>query len=303
MSQNPRRPTQRHTPCGTSEGNVTITMPLGCSHGRLPPAADPMIDRVRQLWAAGDDARIAAGYRSAAEAFVARRALGPTMRILDLACGSGNVAIAAARCGAAVTGLDLVDGLLAAASARAAHEGVSVALHRGTAEALPYPDAAFDTVLSMFGVMFAIRPDRVLAELARVTRPGGQVALASWTSRGFMGRLMGIQAALAPPSPELPDPLQWGEPELMAEWFDPRLWALRVEFRTLVLRYPLTPLGTAELYRAAHGPTIRTFESLGEDRRGSLAADLATHWRRHRRPHRPGTEVEAEFLELVAVRR
>lgn len=260
-------------------------------------------DRVHRLWAAGDDDRIAAGFRQEAEAFVGRRRLGRGLRVLDAACGSGNATIPAVRTGASVTGLDLVGAALAVASARAAREGLTVGLEQGSVELLPYPDAAFDVVLSMFGVMFAARPDRVLAELARVTRPGGQLALASWTPGGFMGDLHAIQAALVPPPLDLPDPLHWGDPEVVGEWFDDREWELNSELRTTSVRYPHTPGGTAELFRAAYGPTVRVFESLDEDRRAVLAGDLTAHWAQHRRGSAAGTEVEAEFLEVVAIRR
>ena len=131
---------------------------------RLP--ADALTDRSRRIWGAGAYDRIAAGFRHEADAFVGRLALGPGQAVLDAACGSGNLTIPAAHTGATVTGLDLVPSLLA------------VALHAGNVEALPYADARFDVVLSMFGVMFAARPVRVAAELARVTRPGGRVARA-----------------------------------------------------------------------------------------------------------------------------
>jgi SAM-dependent methyltransferase len=266
-------------------------------------AAEPAADRVYRLWAAGDDDRIAAGFRHGAEAFVGRRRLGPGLRVLDAACGSGNTTVPAARTGAAVTGLDLVGAALDAASAQAAREGLPVTLDQGSVERLPYPDGAFDVVLSMFGVMFAARPDRVLAELARVTRPGGQVALASWTPGGFMGELLAIHAACFPPPLDLPDPLRWGDPDVVCEWFDDGRWDVTTEVRTLSLRYPYTPGGTAELFRTAYGPTVRAFEALDEDRRAALAADLIAQWTRDRRATAAGTVVEAEFLELLAVRR
>jgi SAM-dependent methyltransferase len=234
---------------------------------------------------------------------VGRQQLGPGLRVLDAACGAGTATIPAARTGATVTGLDLVGAALEAASARAAREGLPVTLDQGTVERLPYPDSAFDVVLSMFGVMFAARPDLVLAELARVTRPGGQVALASWTPGGFMGELLAIHVAHVPPPLDLPDPVRWGDADLVREWFSDGPWELTTEVRTLSIRYRHSPGGTAELFRAAYGPTVHAFGPLEEDRRAALAADLIAHWTRHRRATGAGTEVEAEFLELLAVRR
>ena len=303
MSDQSHDPARHRTICGAATGDITtVAVPVHRTgeHAALP--AEPAADRVYRLWAAGDDDRIAAGYRHGAESFVGRQQLGPGLRVLDAACGSGNAAIPAARTAAAVTGLDLVGAALDAASGRAAREGLAVTLDQGSVERLPYPDGAFDVVLSMFGVMFAARPDLVLAELARVTRPGGQVALASWTPGGFMGELLAIHAAHVPPPLDLPDPVRWGDPAVVREWFDDGPWEVTTAMRTLRMRYPHSPGGTAELFRVSFGPTVHAFGVLEEDRRAALAADLVAHWTRHRGATAAGTEVEAEFLELVAVR-
>jgi SAM-dependent methyltransferase len=290
--------------CGVASGAVTGVAVATGRTGEFPIAAiEPATDRVQRVWAAGDDQLVAAGWRLEAEAFIGRQGLGAGHRVLDAACGSGSATIAAARTGALVTGVDLVTAALEAAATRAASESLPLTLDQDTVERLPYGDGAFDTVLSLFGVMFAARPDRVLAELARVTRVGGRVALACWTSGGFMGELFAIHAAHVPPPLDLPDPFRWGDAETVTEWFDDGLWEVRTERRTASLRYPHTPAGTAELYRAAHGPTVRAFESLDVDGRAALAAALAAHWGRYRRPAAAGTEVGAEFLEVTAVRK
>jgi SAM-dependent methyltransferase len=303
VSHQSHDPAPHRAPCITTGDVFTVAIPLGRTGEHAVPAPDAATDRVHRLWSAGNDQRIADGYCLEAEAFVSRRQLGPGLRVLDAACGSGNATIPVARTGATVTGLDLVGAALEAAAARAVREGLAVTLDQGSVERLPYPDGGFDVVLSMFGVMFAARPDRVLAELARVTRRGGQVALASWTPGGFMGELLAIHTAHILPSLDLPDPLYWGNPSVVGEWFEGGDWDVTTEIRTLSARYPHTPAGTAELFRTAYGPTVRAFESLDEDGRAALAADLAAHWTRHRRSSAAGTEVEAEFLEMVAIRR
>jgi ubiquinone/menaquinone biosynthesis C-methylase UbiE len=264
---------------------------------------DALTERSRGTWSAGDYDRISAGFRDEAEAFVGRRALRPGQAVLDAACGSGNLTIPAARTGASVIGLDLVPTLLAAASAWAEREGLPIALDEGSVEELPYTDAQFDVVLSMFGVMFAARPDRVVCELARVTRPGGQVTLANWTRRGFIGRMLAMHAARVPPAAGIPSPLLWGDEEVLRERFDNHEWRLTTALRTLTFRYSYTPAGTAELFRTAYGPTLRVFEALDEDSRATFAAELAAHWSSHQRGSGPTTEVDAEYLEVVAVRR
>jgi SAM-dependent methyltransferase len=288
----------RRIPCGTTTGDV-VALPL--RRGTSP--GDALTERSRGTWSAGDYDRISAGFRDEAEAFVGRFALRPQQAVLDAACGSGNLTIPAARTGASVTGLDLVPSLLAAASAWAEREGLPLALDEGSVEDLPYADARFDVVLSMFGVMFAARPECVMAELARVTRSGGRVALANWTRSGFIGRMLAMHAAQVPPPAGIPSPLLWGDEEVLRERFNGRDWRLTTTMRTLTFRYPSTPAGTAELFRATYGPTVRVFEKLDEDTRASFAAELTAHWSSHQRTGRATTEVDAEYLEVVAVRR
>ena len=264
---------------------------------------DALTKRSRRIWSAGDYDRISIGFRDDARAFVERLPLRPGQLVLDAACGSGNLTIPAARTGAFVTGIDLVPSLLSATSRWATREGLAVTLDVGNVEELPYPDARFDVVMSMFGTMFAARPDKVVSELARVTRPGGRVALANWTRRGFIGRLLAMHAAVAPAPVEIPSPLLWADETVIRDRFDERTWQLTLTKRTLTFRYPHTPAGTAELFRAAYGPTVRAFATLDENGRASFAADLAAHWSWHQRAGGASTEVEAEYLEVIAVRR
>lgn len=294
-------------PVITTPRATDSTTRSAAAHASGAPGADPLTDRSRRIWSAGDYDRVAAGFRREGEAFVARQRLAPGQRALDLACGSGNLTIPAARAGATVTGLDLAPALLARAAEWARSEALTVALDEGNAEALPYADATFDVVLSMFGVMFAARPERVVAELERVTRPAGRVALANWTREGFVGRMLALHAALVPPPPGVPSPLLWGDEETLRERFDATRWRLTTTRRTLTFRYPHTPAGTAELFRATYGPSVCTFAALDEDGRAALAAELAAHWAEHARavPGAGGacTEVDADYLEVVAVRR
>jgi ubiquinone/menaquinone biosynthesis C-methylase UbiE len=267
------------------------------------PLRVPISDGARAVWSAGDYDRIAAGFRHEAEAFVERQGLARGQRVLDAACGSGNATIPAARTGARVTGIDLVPGLLNATATWGQREGLTIRLDQGTVEDLPYDGAQFDVVLSMFGLMFAARPDRVTSELARVTRSGGRVVLANWTRQGFVGRLIATHAAYVPPPAGLPDPLLWGDESVIHERFDRDTWHVVTTVRTLTLRYPYTPMGTAELYRVAYGPTVRTYEALDEDRRALLAADIEDQWVRDQRRGSPMTEVDAEYREVIAIRR
>src|ERR1051326_869387 len=153
------------------------------------PDITQLKSRMKETWMAGDFGQIANFTAPEAENFVARIGIRPGAKVLDIACGTGNTAIPAARAGASVTGLDLVPNLLSQARARAEREGLKIRFDEGDMEDLPYGEAAFDLVLSMFGAMFGPRPDRVVAELVRVCRAGGRIALASWTPGGFIGQI------------------------------------------------------------------------------------------------------------------
>ena len=269
----------------------------------LDVTSDPLTDRSRRIWSAGDYDRISVGFRDEAASFAGRFGLSAGRDVLDAACGSGNVTIPAARTGATVTGVDIVPQLLRAAQSWAEAEDLAITLDEGSVEALPYEDASFDVVLSMFGVMFAARPEAVVRELARVTRPGGLVALANWTRGGFVGRMLTMHSSLVPPPAEVASPLLWGDEEVLARWFDKDTWEIGTYRRVLTFRYPCTPSGTAELFRSAYGPTVRVFEALNEDRRAQFAAALEDHWVTHQRYGATDTVVDSEYLELVAVRR
>ena len=273
------------------------------SHWAGAAPADPLTERTRRIWSAGDYDLISAGFRDEAEAFVSRLNLAPADEVLDAACGSGNLTIPAARTGARVTGFDIVPSLLDDAANWAAHESLEIAFGEGTVEEMPYQDGQFDVVMSMFGVMFAARPDRVLAELARVTRPGGRVALANWTSGGFVGRMLATHAAYVQPPASLSSPLLWGDRTVMRDRLDERLWDVTTATRTLIFRYPYTPAGTAELFRRSYGPTVRTLEALDDAGRALFAADLSALWTGAQRGSGATTEVESEYLEVIAVRR
>ena len=149
------------------------------------PAMDRIKASMRAVWMAGDFGVIARTLEPAAEAFVARLGEVRGLRVLDVATGSGNVALPLARLGAQVTGVDIAPNLLEQARARAAAEGLSVMFEEGDAEQMLYPDASFDLVVTMFGAMFAPRPELVAGELARVLKPGGRLAMANWNAESF----------------------------------------------------------------------------------------------------------------------
>src|SRR5215208_1666268 len=151
---------------------------------------DPLTARARSVWTAGDFLPIARSFASGADEFIARLELRPDEAVLDVASGTGNLSIPAARAGARVAGIDIAPNLVTQARSRAVEERLAIRFDVGDAEELPYEDDQFDTAVSMFGAMFAARPERAAAELLRVVRRGGRIAMANWTAGGFIGRML-----------------------------------------------------------------------------------------------------------------
>ena len=172
---------------------------------------------MKASWMAGDFGQIANFTVKAAEEFIERTEISPGTRVLDVACGTGNTAIPAARAGGSVTGVDIAPNLLEQARKRAAAEQLEIRFREGDAEELPVGDHEFDVVLTMFGAMFAPRPERVAAELMRVCRPGGLIAMANWTPEGFVGKSFQVLAEMVPPPAGLPDPALWGDEQTVRD--------------------------------------------------------------------------------------
>jgi len=258
--------------------------------------------RVRATWTAGDFGRIAVGFESGAADFIAQLALKQGEDVLDVACGTGNLTLPAARAGARVTGIDIAPGLIAQLQARAVAEGLAVDAREGDAEALPFADASFDTVVTMFGAMFAAHPQQAADELLRVTRPGGRIAMANWAPEGFIGSMLKVTVRDLPPPPGVPSVLLWGNPGVVEERLGAGLSDLRFERRSMVLAYPFEPEQTVELFRTWYGPTVRAFAALDEAGQRGLFADLVRLWTEHNTAGPNGTRVESEFLAVVGIR-
>src|SRR5262245_45693687 len=184
------------------------------------PAPTPDLDalkaRLKATWMDGNYDTFSRFMESGAAAFVDRVGIKPGASVLDVACGSGQLALIAARRGARVTGVDIATNSVEAARGRAAAEGLDARFDEGDAEALPYPDKSFDVVATIYGAMFAPRPERVAAELLRVCRPGGTIAMANWTKEGFIGQMFKTFARFIAP-PGMPAPVLWGDESVVRE--------------------------------------------------------------------------------------
>jgi SAM-dependent methyltransferase len=274
-----------------------------------PPSTPTILDfssiKVRQkaTWESGDFGQIAKSIEPAAEDFMSRLPLRRGDVLLDAACGTGNLAVVAARAGCAVHGLDIASNLIAQARQRARAESLSIAYTEGDAEAMPYPDAKFDMVVSMYGVMFTPQPERIVQEYARVTKPGGLIAMANWTPTGFIGKMFDVFRRHVPPPAGLPSPLQWGDEEIVFERLRAGFGKLRLTRRIARMRYPLDPAGTVEFFRQYYGPAQKAFASLTPEAQADLRADLEQLQAGHNVSGRSNeTEVHAEYLEVHACR-
>jgi ubiquinone/menaquinone biosynthesis C-methylase UbiE len=258
--------------------------------------------RQQQAWASGDYHAVAARIAVVAERLVDAADLHAGWRVLDVATGSGNAAIAAARLGSTAVGVDYVPSLLERARARAAAEGISVELVEGDAEALPFADASFDAVTSVFGSMFAPDHERAAAELVRVTRPGGTIALASWTPNGFLGDFFRTMASHVPPPAGVRSPMLWGTESHVRSLFGDHIASLESVERTFTFRFRSAD-EFVSFFRTWYGPTLKAFESLDVYRREALERDLVELANRHDRLGAGAIAIPATYLETVAFRR
>ncbi len=271
----------------------------------VQPTLDIQSIKARQkaTWESGDFGQVAKFIETVAEDFMAQIELRPGMKVLDVACGTGNLAVIAARRGCLTCGLDIASNLIAQARERARQESLDIEFTEGDAEAMPYPDASFDVVVSMYGVMFTPRPELVLNELRRVTKPGGLIAMANWTPGGFIGKMFAVFARHLPPPAGLPSPLLWGDEATVRSRFNGDGEAVRLARRTAQMRFPFDPAGTVDFFRRYYGPTQRAFDSLPAAGQAALMRDLVELQTQHNVSPQPGeTDTPSEYLEVHARR-
>lgn len=258
--------------------------------------------KMKSVWSAGDFGKIALSIEKGGEEFIERLNLQKGERVLDVACGTGNLALPAARKGAVVTGIDIAPNLLEQARARAGAENLECRFEEGDAENMPYADASFDTVLTMFGAMFAPRPDVTASELVRVCRPKGKIAMANWTPEAFTGQMFKTGAKHVPPPPNIPSPVLWGDEETVRRRLQEGIAELHLARRPITFLYPFSPGEVVEYFRQFFGPTQFAFNALDEQGQAALRQDLEQLWTEHNRATDGTTEVESEYLEVIAVR-
>ncbi len=258
--------------------------------------------RMKATWSAGDFGVIARQVEQANRDVVDSLNLAPGTRVLDVACGTGNSAIPAAQRGAVVTGVDIAPNLLEQARARAAEARVAATFQEGDAEALAFPDGAFDVVISVFGAMFAPRPELVAKELTRVVRPGGRIVMANWIPTSFIGESFRLGAKYVPPPPGMPTPLLWGDEATVRQRLHDGIAHLDLSRQTATFVQPVGEEQVFDEFRRYFGPTIRTLESLDDAGKESFHRDSVALWKQHNQAKDGTVRVTSEYLRVIATK-
>lgn len=265
------------------------------------PSLDALKTRQQAMWASGDYAQIGTRLQIVGESLCEAADLAAGERVLDVAAGNGNASLAAARRFCDVTSTDYVAELLEKGRRRAEADGLPMRFEVADAEALPFPDATFDAALSVFGVMFAPNQERSAAELLRVVRPGGRVALASWTPEGFLGDLFRTLVTFVPPPTGVRPATAWGSEARLVELFGPQAR----DIRTLRLTYSFRFLSAShfvQVFRSTYGPMLKAFAALPAAGQADLEQALLALLARHDRGGGRGLRIPSEYLEAVIVR-
>jgi SAM-dependent methyltransferase len=270
---------------------------------QIGPDFSAVKKRQQATWASGDFSVVAARIVYQAEQLCEIADLQAGWRVLDVATGSGNAALAAARRGCEAVGVDYVPALLERGKIRAEAEHLSVEFLEGDAEHLPFAAETFDAVVSIYGVMFAPDHRRAASELARVCRRGGRIALACWTPDGFIGETFRLFSRFLPPTPGLQPPILWGDEAYQLELFGESAATVTAYPRTAIFRYRSAE-ENVEFFRTYYGPTLRAFEALPAEQQAALNDGLIALVQRYDRNTGSGpVAIAADYLETVIVRK
>lgn len=256
----------------------------------------------QQIWSKGDFAMVASLVFNASETLAEALEIVPDERVLDVACGSGNGAISAARRAWGNTvGADYVPALLERGRERAAAERLDVEFVEADAQDLPFDDAGFDVTMSIYGAMFAPDQPKTASELLRVTKPGGRIGMANWTPDGAVGTMFKTIAKHAPPPPGVESPLLWGTEDRLRDLFGDGIEDLRVERR--ISRQPFRSADHyIEFFRTYFGPTQMAYERVGPEGEDALTNDLRAFLEAANTAGDRAMVLEAEYLQVIATR-
>jgi ubiquinone/menaquinone biosynthesis C-methylase UbiE len=263
-----------------------------------PPISE-LKQRMKAVWMAGDFGKVAPLMQHEGDAFVERGGLKPGMKVLDVGCGTGNQLIPAARTGAQLTGVDIAPNLLVQAAARAQQEELKIDFKEADAEQLPFQDGEFDVVMSMFAAIFAPRPSLAAAELKRVCRKGGLIAMGNWTPSSFVAEQLKITSRYAPPPPGMESPMLWGEEAVVRERFRPDV-ELSMTKQPFTLDIPMPPHETEAHFRQHIGPTQVALRQLDAEKTKAFVDEMTTNWVKLNQGGEGRTVIRSEYLDVHA---
>jgi len=267
-----------------------------------PSALEDLKAKQQKIWSSGDYGRIAWITVPIARELAEAVELRPGARVLDVATGTGHVALEAARTQCEVTGIDYVPESVDTARRRAAAEGLEVDFQVADAEALPFADNSFDFVVSAIGVMFTADHDRAADELVRTCRPGGRIGLASWTPTGFVGQMLNTVGKHVPPPPAAQPPIRWGSVEIVAELLGDRVHDIASYTATVTERFASAE-AYADFFLTHYGPTYAAASRLDGAGRAALRDDLVRGAHQANRAVDDTFVSDWEYLIVTAERR
>lgn len=268
-------------------------------------SSTPDLNRIKAFtkaaWMAGDYPKFATYWEPGALEILAGWAIPSGCRMLDVACGAGQISLPAARAGARVTGIDIATNLVEKARASAASEKLAVQFDEGDMEELPYPSSSFDVVVSMLGVMWAVRPERVAAELVRVCRSGGRIILVNWTPSGLMGQV--IEGSRSGRPQATPSPTLWGQEEVVRERLKDGIADLHFARGIYPsVSYPFGPQEVAKIFLRDNGPGRIMFDSLPPEQQPAVSTGLGQLFANLNRATDGTVRLDCEYLETTAIR-
>ena len=271
------------------------------SPGTVPDLA-AVKARQQASWSTGNYALIGSRLQIVGETLCEALDLRSSMRVLDVAAGNGNATIAAARRWCEVTSTDYVPSLLDSARRRAEANGFDIDFRQADAENLPFADAAFDAVLSTFGVMFTPDQDKAASEMVRVCRPGGRIGMANWTPESFIGQVFKTIGTYIPPVPGVKSPALWGTRARLEDMFGRDAAHIGVTERAFVFRYR-SPQHWLEVFRTYYGPMNKAFAALDDNGQQAFARDLLDLMASLNRSGDDTLVLPCPYLEVVVQRK
>src|SRR6185437_1519783 len=268
----------------------------------MAPEMSALKTRLKTTWESGDYGIFAKYLEKGAIEFFDRLDIPPGTRLLDIACGAGQLTIPAARKGVQVTGIDLAANLVEQARSRASAEGLNIDIRQGDAEDLPFADGSFDVVMSLIGAMFAPRPELVASEMIRVCRPGGKIVMGNWTAGGHVGQMFKIVGKHVPPPAHIPSPLLWGDEATCRQRFSQGVKDLRITRYMYPFQYPFPPAKVVDYFFDYYGPTNRAYGTLNDAGKKAFHDDLTALWTRNNTAPDGTTVLQGEYVEVVGIR-